>query len=369
MARHRVTRYILLVLIIISYLSLVIYSIGSNKAALQKDNYWNWYRAYVTQAEHGTFVNTGTQEKPVALSESQGYGMLITVLAAQKGYIKEDQFMRLFHYYKANRISVENPLMKWRQEKTDSGWISHDKNNATDGDLDIAYALIQAEKIWPQSTEKYGEAAILLLNAIKSYNYSQTTGLLTVGNWATVDAKAEKIIRTSDIIPSYFKAFATYTKDPFWTQLEANSIDALEKMSQANQTGLLPDFAWVTGQTITPAKPYEVADKNDGYYAYNATRVPLRLADSNQPKVKAILNKLLTFFQKQPVVYDGYTLKGKPLVKTQSQSFSAPILYASNKKNNFSTLYASQRWVFDNKITGEDYYGDTLKTLVLLKLY
>lgn len=37
--------------------------------------------------------------------------------------------------------------MKWKQEKTDKGWESVDDNNATDGDLDICYALIQAEEI------------------------------------------------------------------------------------------------------------------------------------------------------------------------------------------------------------------------------
>ena len=71
----------------------------------------------MSQSTKGAFVNTGTKEDPIALSESQGYGMLITVLAAQKGYIKEDQFMRLFHYYQANRISKTNTLMKWKQEK------------------------------------------------------------------------------------------------------------------------------------------------------------------------------------------------------------------------------------------------------------
>jgi endo-1,4-beta-D-glucanase Y len=116
-------------------------------------------------------------------------------------------------------------------------------NNATDGDLDIAYALIQAEKLWPDSIEHYGDAAQKLLESIKNNNYSEKTGLLTVGNWATVDPKAEMLIRFSDIMPTYYKAFADFTDDPFWTKLEINATKALTQMSQETSTGLLPDFA------------------------------------------------------------------------------------------------------------------------------
>src|SRR5574341_1399212 len=144
MSKFRLLKYFFVIVILVSYAGLVIFSISSNKEALQKDNYWDWYRSYVSQSTKGAFVNTGTKQDPIALSESQGYGMLITILAAQKGYIKEDQFMRLFHYYQANRISKTNTLMKWKQEKIKDGWSSVDQNNATDGDLDIAYALIQA---------------------------------------------------------------------------------------------------------------------------------------------------------------------------------------------------------------------------------
>ena len=115
MSKFRLLKYFFVIVILVSYAGLVIFSISSNKEALQKDNYWDWYRSYVSQSTKGAFVNTGTKEDPIALSESQGYGMLITVLAAQKGYIKEDQFMRLFHYYQANRISKTNTLMKWKQ--------------------------------------------------------------------------------------------------------------------------------------------------------------------------------------------------------------------------------------------------------------
>ena len=85
MSIHRLVKYLFTVLILVSYIGLVLFSISSNKEVLQKNSYWDWYRNYVSQSSKGTFVNTGTQEDPVALSESQGYGMLITLLAAQKG--------------------------------------------------------------------------------------------------------------------------------------------------------------------------------------------------------------------------------------------------------------------------------------------
>lgn len=369
MSKSLIRKYLFITAIIIAYVVLIVFSISSNKKNLQATTYKAWYRNYVIQSIKGTYVNTGDEDHPTALSESQGYGMVITALAAQKGFASEAQFSRLFNYYKDHTISENIPLMMWKQHETSKGWISVDKNNATDGDLDIAYALILAQRLWPNSEYHYGKAAEAILNAIKKYNYNPETGLLTVGNWATPNEKQNKLLRPSDIIPTYFNTFSKFTNDDFWTQLEKRSAWAISELSDQHASGLIPDFAWVKGNQITPVKPKEISGKYDGDYSYNAARIPLRLADSKDKKVEKALNKMLTFFQKQPVIRGGYTLTGKKLVDNQSASYSAPILYATNNQKNYTGLYASQRWVFEHPLNGKDYYGDTLKTMVLLKLY
>lgn len=157
MSKSLIRKYLFITAIIIAYVVLIIFSISSNKKKLQATTYRAWYRNYVIQSIKGAYVNTGDEDHPTALSERQGYGMVITALAAQKGFASEAQFSRLFNYYKDHTISENIPLMMWKQHETSKGWISVDKNNATDGDLDITYALILAQRLWPNSEYHYGK--------------------------------------------------------------------------------------------------------------------------------------------------------------------------------------------------------------------
>ncbi len=354
---------------IIIYGVLVLYGISSNKQKIQESTYDDWYHAYVIETTNGAYVNAGTKTKKVALSESQGYGMVITALAAKKGYATEARFDRLMQYYFANRRSATSSLMKWKQTTIDDKWQSVDNNNATDGDLDIAYSFILAAKLWPDNAASYKQAASDLLADIKAENYNAETGVLTVGNWATEDQTMRYLFRSSDVMPVYFEEFARFTNDSFWTTLEETSAQKLLTLSSQHKTGLLPDFAWVTPTETKAVKAKTIATKNDGNYGYNSARMPLRLANSSNATIKKVQKKLLDFFRDQPIVYGGYTLKGKALVDYQSASFSAPILYATNRKQAYSGLHSQEQWVYKYDITGKEYYGDTLKTLVLLQLY
>ena len=42
MSKQRLIKYFFLVFILVSYAGLVLFSISSNKEALQKDSYWAW---------------------------------------------------------------------------------------------------------------------------------------------------------------------------------------------------------------------------------------------------------------------------------------------------------------------------------------
>ena len=58
---------------------------------------------------------TNDKDKDIVLSESQSYGMLITVRAAQKRSSESEQdFERLYKYYLSHRIEGSQ-LMSWEQ--------------------------------------------------------------------------------------------------------------------------------------------------------------------------------------------------------------------------------------------------------------
>lgn len=360
----------LLALLFLGYVATVMITIKDNQTNLEKKTYQKWRSTYVKESDDGDFVETTPDEKTdVSLSEGHGYGMLITLQAAKRGWASEDTFDGFYRYYKKFQLSAENPLMSWRQKLEDGKVVEKETSNATDGDLDIAYALIEASEQWPDSQNDYKKDAQKLLTAIKTRNYNSTNNLLTVGDWATKDSKFYDLIRPSDIIPSYFDKFAAFSDDDFWHSLKTSSAAALNTLSKQHKSGLIPDFAWVKNDTIEPAKKNQVAGANDGNYGANACRIPWRLAASNDASSNQVLSKMMNFFLAENTISEGYTLAGKPISSnTRSKSFSAPILYAANQKEAYGNLVNSQSWAISDGLSANDYYGDTLTTLIAMQM-
>lgn len=349
---------------ILVYIGILISGIGSNEDKLKREIYTDWKKAYVMNNKYGSFVNTSNNpDKPIALSEGQGYGMMITVLAARKGYADESDFKPLVEYYESFTLSKENYLMEWKQLEIDNKWQSEDHNSATDGDLDIAFALFKASELWPDSPMDYEKKALDILTSLKSSVYNPKTEVLSVGNWSTESRLYWNLFRPSDVVPSYFETFYDKTKDPLWLDINSKSLEYLEVLSDSNSYGLIPDFAWIEKDGVVPAKANEVATEQDGDYAYNALRIPLRLAFSKNQTAKEINSKLLTFFSKQDQVKAGYTLKGEPLEEYPSISYSAPLLLATANQEEFSGVYADARWIMYEPIDGSNYYGDSIKAM------
>lgn len=359
----------LLALLFLGYIATVLFNINDNQKKMEKTVYQQWRSTYVKESSVGTFIKTNPREKiDISLSEGHGYGMLITMEAVKRGWASEKDFKGFYQYYDNFRINKENPLMSWRQKYEANKQIEKETTNATDGDLDIAYALIEASKQWPNSQTDYKGAAQKLLLGIKTENYNSTTKLLTVGNWATKESDSYALIRPSDIIPSYFDTFASFSGDDFWRTLKISSVKVLEALSAQHETGLIPDFAWVENGTVTPAKKNQVADANDGNYGANACRIPWRLASSNDKAVNQVLSKMMNFFLEENTITEGYTLSGKSLSSNKSKNFSAPILFAAKQKDAYGNLVNSQAWVVNDGLSENDYYGDTLTTLVTLQM-
>ena len=102
-------------------------------------------------------------------------------------------------------------------------------------------------------------------------------------------------MRTSDTLPQQFQAFYELTKDKQWLTIRDNMLSKLEAISADNKTGLIPDFIWVEGDKIRAADADTVESANDGYYSYNACRLPYNLAQSKDEKGEMLLDHL---FQK-----------------------------------------------------------------------
>ena len=105
----------------------------------------------------------------------------------------------MYHYYLAHPSSIGPHLMAWQQ--SDNGKALVDPNgadSATDGDLDIAYALL-ADKIWGSSGEWIPAPANFLENendGVYEYNFCRVPWRISTDALVGKNADAKKYAET-----------------------------------------------------------------------------------------------------------------------------------------------------------------------------
>ncbi|WP_367296197.1 glycosyl hydrolase family 8 [Levilactobacillus yonginensis] len=343
------------------------------KASQAVAQYNQWKKIYVGGKTQKYVKSNDGSGSITALSEGQGYGMLATVLAAKKGVKTRSTFNQMYQYYRAHRISSRLPLMQWQQTKRSGKMTSQgsQKNSATDGDLDIAYALILADKKWGSKQVNYKQAAKKLLTAIKQEELNPTTHLPTMGNWATSSYDRSKL-RSSDLMTGYFKTFAKYTKDGTWTKAASRSQVAVKKLSARHKTGLFPDFILATGKSLKlkAVAPYSIESGTDNQVGYNACRVPWRLAQTYKLKhdkvTKNALNKQLRFFNQKKRIQAVYTLGGRTVNNYSNAAFVAPVHFAAKAMGKTSLKNKTAKQL-SKKIPRKNYYSATLQVVTGLE--
>lgn len=96
---------------------------------------WSTFKTRFMTAE-GRIQDTGN--KNVSHTEGQGYGMLMAVY-----YNDRSSFDSLWRWTQKNLSNPSNGLFYWKYTPGKSDPVS-DKNNASDGDVLIAWALLKA---------------------------------------------------------------------------------------------------------------------------------------------------------------------------------------------------------------------------------
>lgn len=368
--------WLILPLIVLAYISIFAFIRINNPNQVQFNFYQDWKKNYLIKRNNKqVFVNAGSKKNPLALSEAQGFGLIITAKAGKRGWASEQEFEKLLNYYLAHRDYVGNQhnqktsLMQWKQYYNHhQKWVS-EYNSATDGDLYIAAALDTASRVWPQKAKYYQKLETKLANDILKYEYNPKTNALTTGDWVSLHSKYANLMRTSDVIPFIFTNLAEKTNNKCWLVIQDSMVNKLTLLSNQHPTGLIPDFAWISKNGARAVKPNTIAGKNDGYYAYNACRLPMMLAKGNDKHAQKVEKKILKYFSKQGNIFGGYKLDGTQLVRNQSPSFSAPIFFAVNQHRGqgYDNLFISQKYIFSKPLAKNDYYGATLTTLVAVE--
>jgi len=369
---------------------------SGNQAALDRcvlDFYAKWRQKYLRTADPGQLYVFANAEKGFDLpatrtvSEAHGYGMVAAVLlAGPDNPTARADFDALVRFFLAHPAVDHPALMAWRQViQPKTGKLIEDgegRMTATDGDLDIAYALLLADRQWGSAGAiDYRGTARKVMAAILAGESDSRRHILTLGDWVDDESRCYGSLRSSDFVPDHFKAFAATSGDVRWTQIADTTYDILQRIGSrfSPDTGLLPDFVVPCKNEYAPAPPKFLEGSHDGQYFYNACRDPWRLGTdyllSGDPRALALLRPMNAWIQKATEgdpdrIGAGYTLRGHCICRDDdSAAFLAPFAVAAMADP------AAQEWLdalwddlADRHLQRQHYYENTIELLTLVVL-
>jgi len=251
--------------------------------------------------------------KGATVSEAMGYGMLITVFMADRDPQAKKYFDGLDAFRKQFPSSINPAFMCWKIPANEK---PRRDDSATDGDLDIAYALLLAHRRWGE--EHYLSEAKTLIRHIAA-SLVRPDGSLRLGDWNEKPGQT----RPSDFMPTHFRAFGAATGDNIWEKVESRCYAVLGELQEgySPKTGLVPDFAVQKEGRWVPAQSGFLEGRTDGDYSYNACRVPWRIGWAaltlNDGRARKFLKPLMGWMgaaiPAPEEVRSGYHLDGSPV--------------------------------------------------------
>jgi endoglucanase len=207
------------------------------------------------------------------VSEGQAYAMLVAV-----GLGDAKTFARAWNWTREN-LQRPDGLLSWRWEE--GGVV--DASSASDADLDAARALVLAGEQFGRP--EYTAAGLDLGRAVLDLETVPTAAgrILTAGQWATTEPYA---YNPSYASPGATAVLAAASGDPRWTELAEGSRAVTAAL--LSQAPLPPDWAQVRADGTVEAMPGAMGRGQSVRYGYDATRTPIRFAESCDPADRAL---------------------------------------------------------------------------------
>ena len=256
---------------------------------------------------------------------------------------------------------------------------SQDNKSASEADLDIAYALLLADKQWGSCRGvDYAANARWVIEAIASADMHREGRYMLLGDWvAPADRAAYDTTRPADFMPGHFRGFQQFMHQAWWVQVVDNGYWLLDRVqtTHASGTGLLPDFIEsADSDDPRPGAPKAQADDEAGEFGQQASRVPLRIGTDylayGDLRAKRVLERMNAFFQGSTEgdpgrIAEGYTLSGEPLRPGESMAFTAPLGVAAMSDSKHQP-WLNRLWDRIETAPPESYASDSIRLLSML---
>jgi len=344
-------------------------------------------RAYVDVAGDDKPVYGGTEAHTITVSEAHGYGMLALVMMARFDPQAHADFDAMVAYFHDHPAASSPHLLAWNQIEgcANAGPDVGGDNTATDGDLDIAYALLLADTVWGSlGAVNYRAEASGAMQAIMQFEVEPQSMHLLIGDWAGrgADNEYRQTTRSSDFMVSNLRAFAETTGQVDWSGVLDRTYAIMNTIiaKDSPATGLMPDFIVGLDGVPEPAPALWLEGEADGFYSWNAGRYPWRIALDgllfSEPRATAALTPLNAWIRQStgedPTrIADTYRLDGTTLPEhgENSMLYVAPLgVSAMIDAQNQAWLDAIWAEVEGRSVEDEDYFGNTVKLLCMLAM-
>jgi endoglucanase len=218
---------------------------------------WARFRPAFIHAD-GRVIDTGRDG--ISHSEGQGIAMLLAV-----AHDDPETFASVWNWTRTHLQIRSDRLLAWSWSP-DNGVA--DNNNATDGDLLVAWALARAARQW--NTPAYREAAGEIARDVRTLLAREDArGLVLLPGMEGFDKPGARVVNLSYWIFPALRELAELDPAPEWQALEESGI-ALLRQGHFGRWGLPADWT-LLGETLVPAPDFPAR------FGYDAVRIPLYL--------------------------------------------------------------------------------------------
>lgn len=230
------------------------------------------WRAFKTRfiTPEGRVVDDGNGG--ISHSEGQGYGMLLAVAFRDRA-----TFDRLWAWTSTHLQRKSDSLFSWKWQPGEGEGGGHvaDPNNASDGDLLIAWALVRAFREW--GDYRYQSAAAPIVISLFEKTLAPTwLGMQFLPGLEGFQKANGTVVNPSYYVFPAFAELATAFPSDKWAALDQGGR-LLLATARFGKWKLAPDWVLVGPHWV------ELAPGHDPDFGYNAIRVPLHLAWHDAP--------------------------------------------------------------------------------------
>jgi endoglucanase len=234
---------------------------------------WEAYRSRFVD-DSGRVIDNANGN--ISHSEGQGYGLLLAYAAGDRR-----TFEKIWSFTLTEFLIRDDGLAAWKWDPAAKPRVS-DSNNATDGDILIAYALAKAGAAW--MNPRYTAAAQKLAKAIGKSTVDRRGGAIfllpAASGFGTDDRPDGPVVNLSYWIFEAFPTLAALAPEVDWTGIGRAGLSLLQQAT-SGRAGLPAD--WISVRNRVQIQPAEGFPPEFGY---NSLRIPLYLLRAGMTNVE-----------------------------------------------------------------------------------